>query len=323
MVTGNQLHDGRLYLYELASGATRTLEDTLGALTFTWSPDGGRIAYERIARDSGDSLRDLRIIEVATEEQRPLSTGRYATYGVLHGIGPVWSPDGESIVYQRCPTLGMCNGENHDVVLVWPDDLSADGTPREEIVPLVERAADGLRTRPEWTVLGHMVTRWRVPGVRRLDVRDRSSPRRGSRRPGQPVGIPGRPTRTWPSIRFMTLARSCPSRSWSRRPADAATPSPSPSAWAGLPAGPHPLLEGTDSGVPITVTIAAPLWNGEPNGGYLCWGNSADTCADPPDGAGIFAFEGREYHVYTDACHWDPADPPSPPRRSMSSSTLC
>jgi hypothetical protein len=26
-------------------------------------------------------------------------------------------------------------------------------------------------------------------------------------------------------------------------------------------------------------------------------------CAGPPDGAGIFAFEGREYQVYSDACH--------------------
>ena len=43
--------DPRIHLYELASGATRTLEGTLGALTFTWAPDGGRIAYQ-----TGDSL---------------------------------------------------------------------------------------------------------------------------------------------------------------------------------------------------------------------------------------------------------------------------
>jgi hypothetical protein len=81
------------------------------------------------------------------------------------------------------------------------------------------------------------------------------------------------------------------------------TPEPSPSVAGGLPEGPHLLSEGTDSGVPITVTIAAPLWDGEPNGGGLCWGDPADTCAGPPDGAGMIAFEGREYDVYGDACH--------------------
>jgi Tol biopolymer transport system component len=142
VVSGNQLHDGRLHLYELGSGATRILEGTQGALTFTWSPDGGRIAYQRIADASGDSVVELSVIDLATEEQRPLSTGRSGRFGAVHGIGPVWSPDGESIVYQRCRPAG-CSGEDHDVVVVWPDDLSTDGTPREEVIPLIERSADG------------------------------------------------------------------------------------------------------------------------------------------------------------------------------------
>jgi hypothetical protein len=75
---------------------------------------------------------------------------------------------------------------------------------------------------------------------------------------------------------------------------------------SGLPGSPHVLLEGTDSGVPVTVTIPTPLWDGEPNGGVLCWGDPAKTCPGPSDGAGIFAFEGREYHVYGDACHRPP-----------------
>jgi hypothetical protein len=81
------------------------------------------------------------------------------------------------------------------------------------------------------------------------------------------------------------------------------TPEPSASVAGDLPEGPHLLSEGTDSSVPITVTIAAPLWYGEPNGGGLCWGDPADTCAGPPDGAGMIAFEGRKYDVYGDACH--------------------
>ena len=91
-----------------------------------------------------------------------------------------------------------------------------------------------------------------------------------------------------------------------------ATPEPSPSVAAGLPEGPHPLSEGTDGEVPITVTIAAPLWDGEPNGGGLCWGGSTDTCAGPPDGAGMIAFQSREYYVYGDACHLSTTRPDTP-----------
>ncbi len=93
-------------------------------MTFTWSPDGGRIAYQ-----TGDLNHELRVIDLATEEQRDLST----LFSAVHGIGPVWSPDGESIVYQRRPSF--CDGETHEVVLLWPDDLSAEGTPREEVIP--------------------------------------------------------------------------------------------------------------------------------------------------------------------------------------------
>jgi hypothetical protein len=95
-------------------------------------------------------------------------------------------------------------------------------------------------------------------------------------------------------------------------PEPTATPEPSPLAAGGLPEGPHLLLEVTDSGVPITVTIAAPLWHGEPNGGVLCWGDPADTCAGPPSGAGLIAFEGREYYVYEDPCRWSTTRPDTP-----------
>jgi hypothetical protein len=80
----------------------------------------------------------------------------------------------------------------------------------------------------------------------------------------------------------------------------------------GLPAGPHLLSEGIDGGVPITVTIAAPLWNGEPNGGSLCWGDPADPCADPAGGVGLLAFQGRGYSVYAESCTWASTGPDTP-----------
>ena len=94
-------------------------------------------------------------------------------------------------------------------------------------------------------------------------------------------------------------------------PEPTVTPEPLPSAGA-LPEGSHRLLEGTDSGVPITVTIAAPLWDGEPNEGILCWGGRADECSDPPDGAGMIVFQGREYYVYGDPCDWSSTTPDTP-----------
>ena len=139
VVSGNVLHDGRIYLYEAASGTMRSLDATLGATMLTWSPDGGRIAYQAIADQTGDSYYELRVMDIETEQQDVL-----ATYGALHGIGPVWSPNGESILYQRCSILGACTGESHDVVLVSASDTQ-DGAGRagEIVSHAVRETADG------------------------------------------------------------------------------------------------------------------------------------------------------------------------------------
>ena len=306
---GEALADNQIYLYELASGTMRTLEGTLGSVgSFTWSPDGRRIAYQG---------HGLRVIDLATEEERVLS----APYGTLHGIGPVWSPDGESIVYQR--SIG--SGERHDVVLVWPDDLSADGTPREEVVPLFERSADGSETSltPYWVSWSSdgeylMFVGWSAETDPLLGVVPVAS--------GSPPDIlvtdqdvtvnpvydrgPFAPIQSWGRLPAdATMPTPAPEQS-ATEPAPSASPAePSPAAVGGLP---HLLMEGTDGGRPITVTIPASGWYGEPNGGVVCSGDPADTCAGPPDGAGIFAFEGREYYVYGEACQWSTTRPDTP-----------
>ncbi len=311
--SGGRLADGRIYLHELASGAMRTLEGTLGAINLTWSPDGNRIAYE-----TGEADPELWVIELATEEQRVLS----APYGTLHGIGPVWSPDGESIVYQRCQgPYAACSGERHDVVVVWPDDLSADGTPREEVVPLFERSADGSETwlTPYWVSWSPdgeylMFVGWSADTDPLLGVVPVASASPSD------ILVSGQDVAVYPVYEFGPFV---PIQSWGRLPAGAAMPTPapeesaaettpSPSPWVGLPAGPHLLSDATDGGVPITVIVAAPLWNGEPNGGFLCWGDPADPCADPSGGVGLLAFEGREYSVYGEACTWASTRPDTP-----------
>jgi hypothetical protein len=59
-------------------------------------------------------------------------------YGAIHGIGPVWSPDGGWILYLRC--YQGCAGEGHEAVLVPANDPQ-DGADRPgEVVfqPLLE-----------------------------------------------------------------------------------------------------------------------------------------------------------------------------------------
>ena len=125
---GEALQDGRIHLYEPSSGAMRTLDQTLGAIELTWSPDGRSIAYAAIDRTAGDTQRELRVINVESRRQRALT----AQYGILHGIGPVWSPDGETILYQR----GL-SGEHSEVVLLTPGDLSDESVrPRQAVVPV-------------------------------------------------------------------------------------------------------------------------------------------------------------------------------------------
>ena len=317
-VYGEGLPDGRIYLYDLASGAMRILDGTLGVGSFTWSPDGGRIAYQ-----TGDSSHDLRLIDLATEEQRELSTH----FAALHGIGPVWSPDGESIVYQR----GYAGSERTQVVLVWPDDLAADGIPREEVVPLFDRSADGSERElwPYWITWSPdgqylLFSAWPTGGRSLLGV-VASVPRS----PSDILVDDGYPNEDPQDVARVFWEPFLPIQTWQRRPAGAVMPTPtptpevspaqtsptpfaSPSAWTGIP---HVLLEGTegtDSAVPITVTIPFSGWHGEPTSGILCWRDPVDACAGPPDGAGIFAFEGRQYSVYGEACQWSTTRPDTP-----------
>lgn len=92
-------------------------------------------------------------------------------------------------------------------------------------------------------------------------------------------------------------------------PEPTATPEPTPSA-VGFSERPHVVYESTDGGVPISVTIAAPGWAGQPGTGILEKGSEG---ADPPDGAGLIAFHiDREYYVYGEACQWSTTRPDTP-----------
>lgn len=77
-----------------------------------------------------------------------------------------------------------------------------------------------------------------------------------------------------------------------------------PSGAAGLPEGPHVLVE---EPLQIEVTIQAPGWFGEESGGFIIKNDNPD----PPAGAGMIAFEGPLY-VYGDPCQWSGTAPDTP-----------
>jgi Tol biopolymer transport system component len=84
------------------------------AAEITWSPDGSTMAYRGGEEDQppvGDAT-GLWLVDADGTNERLLVAD---TGHAVHGIGPVWSPTGERIVYQR-----RCCGrvETHELVLV-------------------------------------------------------------------------------------------------------------------------------------------------------------------------------------------------------------
>jgi len=83
-------------------------------------------------------------------------------------------------------------------------------------------------------------------------------------------------------------------------------PPPSTTAAGGLPLGPHPVSKDIGTGVEIDVEIEVPNWQGETNGGYMCW----IECED--DGAAVIAFNDRKYFPYRNPCRWSTTGPDAP-----------
>ena len=115
--------DNGIDVYSVTTGEVRSL-GVDGAGQLAWSPDGTTAAFTRESRvGSGEAEHSeisLWLVDADGTNERQIA----AAYTVNHGVGPVWSPDGRYVAYQR--VIGCC--ESHEVVLVTTDD-NRRGTP--------------------------------------------------------------------------------------------------------------------------------------------------------------------------------------------------
>jgi Tol biopolymer transport system component len=140
---------GPLLLYSVASEEVSPLLGASGVISLAWSPDGSRIAYQRIRTPATPAYGGI----VAGSEEQEIWTidadGRGGTlqtepFDVNQGMGPVWSPAGDRIVYQRVCSAhppgqtGPCL-EQHDVVLLTPGTTVSETKPvgSEVVLPFV------------------------------------------------------------------------------------------------------------------------------------------------------------------------------------------
>ena len=93
--------EGGMLLYSTADDETQTVRGTSGALTLAASPDGKTLAVERLRSGSTETpfggRYDLVLMTADGSDPRVV----VEDYTHARGIGPVWSPDGQRLVFQR------------------------------------------------------------------------------------------------------------------------------------------------------------------------------------------------------------------------------
>ena len=112
-------------IYSTATGKTRPVANTSEVVAFAVSPDGESLAAELDSNGDDDGPSQLALMAADGSDRRVL----VADYDVNHGIGPVWSPDGHRVAFQRlCETFVDGSGkrrqcyEEHEIGVVAVSD---------------------------------------------------------------------------------------------------------------------------------------------------------------------------------------------------------
>jgi Tol biopolymer transport system component len=127
--------DGGISTYSVEGDDLNRVGETTGVGSVAWSPDGSRLAYQRVVTGSTADMEIWVMNADGTDEHLVASDFRS-----IHGIGPVWSPDGDRIVYQRVCSMRanaslVCREEHEAVVLDVPQTGFDRGTPAAIVVP--------------------------------------------------------------------------------------------------------------------------------------------------------------------------------------------
>jgi WD40-like Beta Propeller Repeat len=140
-------------VYSVADDQTRTIDDTRGAVALTASPEGGSLAVER-RRDGPVGLTDHFELLMMNVD----GTDRYVLvedYAHNRGIGPVWSPDGNRIVFhggEGAPLVfsygeTFTDGEKDEVVILTVGDDDPLGPAGTQTVLAPIQTTEGNQTR--------------------------------------------------------------------------------------------------------------------------------------------------------------------------------